>query len=361
MDYIGNIEYQIYRYFDRDVTSEPAELKYIYRIHNPEGFATNATITYGPIYSYYRKDHLGNNREVWRASYKWGNTTHPAATVQRTEYYPSGLPWQSNSGDNPGSQPYKYGGKEFVEMHGLDEYDSEARWYYPAIMRTTTPDPLAEMYYDISPYAWCANNPVRFVDPDGRFPVWAVVGAALDYGLQVYDNYQNGNTGYDAWVGNVDFVDVGLSAINPAGKFKVAKTLLVEGTKAAINISINDGVTVEKDVKKVATDAVVNTAVSIGTGKVTDASSTKAVQNANKETATANRQLKTAERQAQRSPNSAKKAENVNSAKSNVQAARNKEVRTQILNSTVGKVPAGAVEQATTKTTERIRKKDEKY
>ncbi len=110
-----------------------------------------------------------------------------------------------------------------------------------------------------------------------------------------------------------------------------------------------------------ATDAVVNTAVSIGTGKVTDASSTKAVQNANKETATANRQLKTAERQAQRSPNSAKKAENVNSAKSNVQAARNKEVRTQILNSTVGKVPAGAVEQATTKTTERIRKKDEKY
>ena len=97
-----------------------------------------------------------------------GGTTHPAATVQRTEYYPSGLPWQSNSGDNPGSQPYKYGGKEFVEMHGLDEYDSDARWYYPAIMRTTTPDPLAEMYYDISPYAWCANNPVRFVDPDGR-------------------------------------------------------------------------------------------------------------------------------------------------------------------------------------------------
>ncbi len=168
MDYIGNIEYQIYRYFDWDVTFEPAELKYIYRIHNPEGFATNATTTNGPIYSYSRKDHLGNNREVWRASYTWGSTTHPAATVQRTQYYPSGLPWKSNNGDNPGSQPYKYGGKEFVEMHGLDEYDSDARWYYPAIMRTTTMDPLAEKYYDISPYAWCGNNPVRFVDPDGR-------------------------------------------------------------------------------------------------------------------------------------------------------------------------------------------------
>jgi hypothetical protein len=53
-------------------------------------------------------------------------------------------------------------------MHGLDEYDSEARWYYPAIMRTTTIDPLAEKYYEMSPYAWCGNNPVKFVDMDGR-------------------------------------------------------------------------------------------------------------------------------------------------------------------------------------------------
>ena len=46
----------------------------------------------------------------------------------------------------------KYNGKEFVEMHGLDEYDSQARWYYPAIMRTTTMDPLCEKYYSTSPY-----------------------------------------------------------------------------------------------------------------------------------------------------------------------------------------------------------------
>ncbi len=52
-------------------------------------------------------------------------------------------------------------------MHGLDEYDSQARWYYPAILRTTTIDPLAEKYYSISPYAWCGNNPVNFIDPDG--------------------------------------------------------------------------------------------------------------------------------------------------------------------------------------------------
>lgn len=58
-------------------------------------------------------------------------------------------------------------------MHGLDEYDSKARWYYPAIMRATAMDPLCEKYYSISPYAWCNNNPVNYVDPDGRATFWA--------------------------------------------------------------------------------------------------------------------------------------------------------------------------------------------
>jgi hypothetical protein len=36
------------------------------------------------------------------------------------QYYPSGLPWNDNY--QASQQPYKYGSKEFVEMHGLDEY-----------------------------------------------------------------------------------------------------------------------------------------------------------------------------------------------------------------------------------------------
>ncbi|HOK36847.1 MAG TPA: RHS repeat-associated core domain-containing protein [Paludibacteraceae bacterium] len=62
----------------------------------------------------------------------------------------------------------KYNGKEFVEMHGYDTYDYGVRGMYPAIMRFTTPDPLAEKYYSISPYAYCGNNPIKFVDLDGR-------------------------------------------------------------------------------------------------------------------------------------------------------------------------------------------------
>ena len=28
-------------------------------------------------------------------------------------------------------------------------------------------DPLAEKYYGVSPYAYCAGNPIYYVDPDG--------------------------------------------------------------------------------------------------------------------------------------------------------------------------------------------------
>ena len=129
-------------------------------VHNPEGYIRY----YGPeehYHFYYIKDLLGNIRETY---------VHPEAgykeCIQRMQYYPSGLPWEVVY--NPSEQPYKYNSKEFVEMHGLDEYDSKARWYYPAICRTTTMDPLAEKYYSTSPYAWCGNNTMRFVDPDGK-------------------------------------------------------------------------------------------------------------------------------------------------------------------------------------------------
>jgi hypothetical protein len=40
-------------------------------------------------------------------------------------------------------------------------------------MRFTTPDPLAEKYYSVSPYAYCSNNPVKYIDPDGRLVKFA--------------------------------------------------------------------------------------------------------------------------------------------------------------------------------------------
>ena len=63
---------------------------------------------------------------------------------------------------------YQYSGKEFDRMNGLDLYDFHARQYDPVLGRFTTPDPLSEKYYHLSPYAYCASNPLRYIDPTGK-------------------------------------------------------------------------------------------------------------------------------------------------------------------------------------------------
>ena len=65
-------------------------------------------------------------------------------------------------------QPYKYNGKELDLMHGLNTYDYGARQHDPILARWDRIDPLCEKYYNVSPYAYCVNNPVRFIDPDGK-------------------------------------------------------------------------------------------------------------------------------------------------------------------------------------------------
>ena len=54
-------------------------------------------------------------------------------------------------------------------MHGLNTYDYGARQYNPVTGRRDRMDPLSEKYYSISPYAYCMNNPVRFVDPNSMW------------------------------------------------------------------------------------------------------------------------------------------------------------------------------------------------
>ena len=114
------------------------------------------TVTGTPFYYYYLQDHLGSNRVVVNT----GGTA-----TQINHYYPFGGLFGESTGNTV--QRFRYNGKELDRTHGIDWYDYGARHMTPDAGRFTTIDPLAEKYYDISPYAYCGNNPINNIDIKG--------------------------------------------------------------------------------------------------------------------------------------------------------------------------------------------------
>ena len=77
--------------------------------------------------------------------------------------------WKKRLGVVYSTNPeFKFTGKEWDGSKGQNLYDFGARTYDPALLRWTTPDPLSSKYPAWSPYAYCGNSPVLFVDPDGK-------------------------------------------------------------------------------------------------------------------------------------------------------------------------------------------------
>lgn len=130
-------------------------------------------------YVYNYLDHLGNIR----LSYTQEGSD--VKIVEENHYYPFGMKHSYNSsirewGEGIGGthyailrpvvrnkNQYKYNGKEFQDELGLNMYDYGARNYDPAIGRWMNIDPLAETSRRFSPFTYCLNNPVFFIDPDG--------------------------------------------------------------------------------------------------------------------------------------------------------------------------------------------------
>lgn len=169
--YIDNKEYSCNKVFVNQYGGYYSDSYIFNRLYNTEGYVTGSVIPdmnnykSGIQYNYFRKDHLGNIREVWQAAYNKYSGPVDASTIQQIQYYPSGLPWAEGTGAS--IQPYKFNGCEFIEMHGLDVTDLGNRGVHNAKNRFDTVDRFCEKFPWQSPYVHAGNNPVNYVDVKG--------------------------------------------------------------------------------------------------------------------------------------------------------------------------------------------------
>jgi RHS repeat-associated protein len=165
--------------------------------------ALNATDAFN--FYYYNKDHLGNNREVIDFGGK---------ICQVINYYPFGTPFSDQSTTLQADfQPYKYNGKEFDMMHGLNTYDYGARQYNPIVPTWDRIDPLCENFGYMSPYNYCLDNPVNTTDQDGEGPILgAVIGGGTELACQLIENYDTNSSVLDNLSKNVNWTNVGIAA-----------------------------------------------------------------------------------------------------------------------------------------------------
>ena len=109
---------------------------------------------------YYHTNHLGSTAYV---------TDQSQNITQGFLYAPFGeITTEYNSTFGGDIIPkYSFNAKELDEETGMYYY--EARYYKPPVF--TSRDPMFEKYFWMTPYAYCANNPVKYVDPDGNIPI----------------------------------------------------------------------------------------------------------------------------------------------------------------------------------------------
>ena len=168
---------------------------------HPEGYVTKTTTKYNYVFNY--TDHLGNIRLTYADLDKdgileaeeeviecyGGNclSYFTSCILKENNDYPYGLHHQGYNENSSQAVEYKYryNKKEFQDELGFNMYDYGARFYDPARAGWSTIDPLAEKMRRWSPYNYCFDNPMRFVDPDGMGPLnW----------------YQNKATGNIQWI-----------------------------------------------------------------------------------------------------------------------------------------------------------------
>jgi len=124
---------------------------------SPSGRIVNEQFGVG-LY-YFHPDHLGTTTFLTDAN---GDAYQFFLNLPFGETMAEQKSWTQNY-----ATPYKFTGKELDDETGM--YYFGARYYSPRESIWLSTDVLMEDYPNISPYNYCANNPINIIDPDGRF------------------------------------------------------------------------------------------------------------------------------------------------------------------------------------------------
>jgi RHS repeat-associated protein len=145
------------------------------------------------------------------------NSANALEIVDENDYYPFGMNHLKSGTSFFGTSSYKnykYNGKELQET-GM--YDYGARFYMPDIGRWGVVDPLAEKMTRHSPYNYAFNNPIRFIDPDGRAPFGDYYNSQ---GKHLGSDHINDDRAYHATSRNAD------GTFNNARRLSVSNSVL---------------------------------------------------------------------------------------------------------------------------------------
>ncbi len=149
--------------------------------NNWAALLANWHITRNDTRYYYVKDHLGSIRQTWKEN---------GTIVNGQDYYPFGEVLRQYTVSNP-IEKYMFTEKERDKETGYDYFGARYYWseaeildvFYrddPQIGRWLSVDPLAWKYPSLSPYNYTSNNPIKYVDYDGRdFGVLSVPAAII--------------------------------------------------------------------------------------------------------------------------------------------------------------------------------------
>ena len=170
------------------------------------------------------RDHLGSVRTIVNAS---------GTVVERNDYYPFGTRTTFGASyATLANNRQKFSGKEdqsTIASSTLPYLDFGARMYDPKLVRWNTYDPMAEKYYGINPYVYCAGDPVNTVDLDGRVFRKKTIGYTIhisaSYRVSNIDEKRSAEQATEIWNRRKD------SYVDPSGKkYTIVYSLRVTDT-----------------------------------------------------------------------------------------------------------------------------------